>query len=98
HVIGLELDAGVPVPCVPWSTVLDEACDRPPDVPVIELDPAYILHTSGSTGIPKLILHTHHSAMSFVDWAAAEYSLTSNDRLDNHSSHHTCFPHLHYYS
>jgi amino acid adenylation domain-containing protein len=98
HVVGLAPDAGVPVPCVPWPTVLEEACDRPPDVRVIELDPAYILHTSGSTGIPKLILHTHHSAMSFVDWAAAEYSLTSDDRLTNHSSHHTCFATFDYYA
>ena len=69
-----------------------------PDVSLIELDPAYILHTSGSTGQPKLILHTHYSAMSFVDWAAAEYALTSDDRLTNHSSHHTCFATFDYYA
>jgi amino acid adenylation domain-containing protein len=65
---------------------------------VIDLDPSYILHTSGSTGTPKLILHTHRSAMSFVDWAAAEYSLTADDRLSNHSSHHTCFATFDYYA
>ncbi len=67
-------------------------------MPVIELDPAYILHTSGSTGQPKLILHTHYSAMSFVEWAASEYALTSDDRLTNHSSHHTCFATFDYYA
>ncbi len=98
HVIGLASDEPMPVPCVPWATVLEQASDRAPEVPVIELDPAYILHTSGSTGLPKLILHTHHSAMSFVDWAASEYALTSDDRLTNHSSHHTCFATFDYYA
>ena len=98
HVIGLASDEPMPVPCVPWSTVLEQASDRAPEVPVIELDPAYILHTSGSTGLPKLILHTHHSAMSFVDWAASEYALTRDDRLTNHSSHHTCFATFDYYA
>jgi acyl-coenzyme A synthetase/AMP-(fatty) acid ligase len=64
---------------------------------LVDLDPSYILHTSGSTGTPKLILHTHRSAMSFVEWAADEYSLTPDDRLSNHSSHHTCFATFDYY-
>jgi amino acid adenylation domain-containing protein len=98
HVIGHEPEEGVSVECLPWTTVSEEASDRPPDVEVIELDPSYILHTSGSTGIPKLILHTHHSAMSFVEWAVSEYSLTRDDRLSNHSSHHTCFATFDFYA
>jgi amino acid adenylation domain-containing protein len=98
HIIGLDPGDGIPLPCVPWSDVHAEADDQPPGVPVIELDPAYILHTSGSTGQPKLILHTHYSAMSFVEWATSEYALTSDDRLTNHSSHHTCFATFDYYA
>jgi amino acid adenylation domain-containing protein len=98
HVIGLEPGDDLAVPCTPWAVVEGEASDRPPATRTIELDPAYILHTSGSTGIPKLILHTHHSAMSFVDWAVSEYSLTGDDRLSNHSSHHTCFATFDYYA
>jgi amino acid adenylation domain-containing protein len=97
HVVGLD-DRESGVPAVPWSTVAAEATDQPPDVPTIELDPAYILHTSGSTGVPKLILHTHYTAMSFVEWAVAEYALTPADRLTNHSSHHTCFATFDYYA
>ena len=81
-----------------WDTVVARASDRPPEVPITDVDPSYILHTSGSTGMPKLILHTHRSAMSFVDWAVAEYSLTDEDRLSNHSSHHTCFATFDYYA
>jgi amino acid adenylation domain-containing protein len=98
HVIGLDPGDGIPVPCLRWTDVHAQANDHPPDVSLIELDPAYILHTSGSTGQPKLILHTHYSAMSFVEWAASEYALTSEDRLTNHSSHHTCFATFDYYA
>ncbi len=98
QVIGLEPEDGLPVRCVPWSTVAAEAADQPPAVGTIDLDPAYILHTSGSTGTPKLILHSHRSAMAFVDWAVSEYRLASDDRLSNHSSHHTCFATFDYYA
>ncbi len=98
QVIGLDPEDDLPVPAVPWATVASESSDRPPEVDVIELDPSYILHTSGSTGLPKLILHTHHSAMSFLEWAVAEYSLTRDDRLSNHSSHHTCFATFDFYA
>jgi amino acid adenylation domain-containing protein len=98
HVVGLEEGDGLPVSPTPWAVVAEEADDRPPPVATIDLDPAYVLHTSGSTGTPKLILHTHRSAMSFVEWAVSEYSLTRDDRLSNHSSHHTCFATFDYYA
>ena len=101
HVVGLDEDgegSDPPFACSPWTAVIAEAGDRAPQVEANELDPAYILHTSGSTGVPKLIQHTHHSALSFVDWAVTEYELTSADRLSNHSSHHTCFATFDYYA
>lgn len=97
-VVGLDSAVHERIRCLPWSTVAEEASDQPPEVAVIDLDPSYVLHTSGSTGTPKLIQHTHRSAMSFVDWAVSEYSLTSEDRLTNHSSHHTCFATFDYYA
>jgi amino acid adenylation domain-containing protein len=97
QVVGVEPDDAA-VRGVPWQEVADQATETPPAVPASDRDPAYILHTSGSTGRPKLILHTHHSAMSFVDWAVAEYSLGPDDRLSNHSSHHTCFATFDYYA
>ena len=69
HVIGLDpgrCGAGAVRAMERWSSRSRRSASG---VPVIELDPAYILHTSGSTGQPKLILHTHYSAMSFVEWA-----------------------------
>ncbi|MDY7095007.1 MAG: amino acid adenylation domain-containing protein [Acidobacteriota bacterium] len=94
RVLGLETEDEP----LPWSSLLEQAQDRPPEASVIDTDPVYILHTSGSTGVPKLIQHTHRSALSFAQWAAKEYSLTPDDRLSNHSSHHTCFATFDYYA
>ncbi|MEM9555198.1 MAG: amino acid adenylation domain-containing protein [Acidobacteriota bacterium] len=105
QVVGLDADGldglvdglGVTPPaCLPWS-VLEHASSAP-DVRVLEDDASYVLHTSGSTGMPKLIRHTHATARAFVDWAADEYRLTADDRLSNHSSHHTCFATFDYYA
>jgi amino acid adenylation domain-containing protein len=48
-------------------------------------DPAYLLFTSGSTGRPKGVLHTQASALAFVEWAAQEVALTSDDRVSQHA-------------
>ena len=57
-----------------------------PQIPnVLEDDLAYILHTSGTTGVPKGIMHTHHSAMSFATLAADLYDLQPTDVFGLHS-------------
>ena len=98
HVVGLEPSEATSVHVAAWSAVDQLASDRPPAVDVDGLDTSYILHTSGSTGEPKLIRHTHASALAFVEWAVSEYGLTADDRLSNHSSHHTCFATFDFYA
>ncbi|NUP52040.1 MAG: amino acid adenylation domain-containing protein [Catenulispora sp.] len=57
-------------------------------VPTSADDVAYILYTSGSTGTPKGVVLTHANARAFVDWAAAEFELTSEDVLSSHAPLH----------
>jgi amino acid adenylation domain-containing protein len=51
-------------------------------------DLAYILYTSGSTGRPKGVMHSHATAMAFVDWCSAEFSPIESDRFSSHAPFH----------
>ncbi|MCA9900325.1 MAG: amino acid adenylation domain-containing protein [Anaerolineales bacterium] len=86
--IGVEPQDDLDVTCIPWSQVTDPELHNKPNIHVIEQDLAYILYTSGSTGTPKGIMHTHRSALSFAEWACAEYGLTHEDRVTNHAPYH----------
>lgn len=86
-VIGLSTVDAEGVTCIEWEQV-QSAPAHPPAIQLTEQDLAYILYTSGSTGNPKGIMHTHRSGLSFAEWAAAEYGLMQDDRLSNHAPLH----------
>jgi amino acid adenylation domain-containing protein len=44
-------------------------------------DLAYLLYTSGSTGVPKGVMLSHRNALAFVHWAAELIELGAKDRV-----------------
>ncbi|MCA1652892.1 MAG: amino acid adenylation domain-containing protein [Sphingomicrobium sp.] len=67
----------------PVLSAADLSREAPLDAlpPLLPNDIAYLLFTSGSTGRPKGVPVTHANANAFLDFAAAHYGITHEDRF-----------------
>ena len=86
--IGMDEGTMPAVRIVSWSEVFQAPIQAPPVGAMTEMDLAYIMYTSGSTGVPKGIMHTHHSGLSYAKLSAATFELDHRDILGNHSPLH----------
>ena len=70
---------------LPAHHVLGEADLEPAEAwRPVEVDPsaiAYLLFTSGSTGVPKGVMVAHRNALHYVDVLVARYAISEQDRF-----------------
>jgi len=70
---------------MPWAEVAALSAAPVDTPPRAETDLAYILYTSGSTGVPKGVCLSHRNALAFIQWAAEELRAGPSDRFANHA-------------
>ena len=70
-----------------WQAIATQP-DSAPDVRIVDQDIAYIMYTSGSTGSPKGMMHSHHGSLSYARWGAQHVGLTATDRVASHAPLH----------
>ncbi len=74
--------------CFSWESIFSVSLANYQKVNILSDDLAYVMYTSGSTGAPKGIMHTHKSGLAYAQLSANLYELKPEDRVANHAPLH----------
>jgi amino acid adenylation domain-containing protein len=72
----------------PDAPFMDGGSEAPLEATAAPGDPAHILFTSGSTGVPKGVVITHSNVMAFLEWGLRHFGLDETDRVSGHTPLH----------
>lgn len=59
-----------------------------PNLALVDQDLGYIMYTSGSTGVPKGMMHTHLGSITYARWGKEHVGLTQQDKVASHAPLH----------
>jgi amino acid adenylation domain-containing protein len=76
------------VELIPWRQVKLQDTILAVKNKAIETDLAYILYTSGSTGLPKGVMISHLNAFTFLNWVMETFKISPQDKVSNHAPLH----------
>lgn len=76
-IVGVQKEVGS-LKCTAWKTIFSLNTEKIKPIHILGDDLAYILYTSGSTGEPKGIMHTHASALAFVKLVTNLYPMKNS--------------------
>ncbi|NTS40740.1 amino acid adenylation domain-containing protein [Flavisolibacter sp. BT320] len=94
----IGIDQKLQVKTVSWEEVAQISPSQTFSVRMLEDDLAYIMYTSGTTGTPKGIMHSHRSGLAYAKLSMSVYDVRPSDILANHSPLHSDISTLGYFT
>ena len=84
----IGLDDSETIKTISWDEVFNQNINEAIYPKILGKDLAYIMYTSGSTGVPKGIMHTHGSCLAYAKLSKELYNIDLNDIVAAHAPLH----------